>query len=282
MLAGRAPLRRPGGGRSRRTRPPKPDPARPLHGTVRPMCGRFVSSTPPAELAATFSAEAPREQLVEPNFNVAPTNDVWAVRVDPDEVRRLVALHWGLVPRWAKDPGIGSRMINARAETLADKNAYKAAYRSRRCLIPADGFYEWKAVHGSKVKQPYFIHRNDGVQMAFAGLYEIWRSPANPNEELHSCTIITGRPNTAVRPVHDRMPVILQPSSWDRWLDPALTDPDVLDELLAPLPADVIDLHPVSRDVGKVSNKQPELIVEIPPDEVLPGGELPGRARSGD
>src|SRR5690606_31149175 len=141
----------------------------------------------------------------EASWNVAPTNDVWAV-LEAEGHRRLEALHWGLVPRWAKDPSVGSRMINARAETLATKNAYKSAFRSRRCIIPADGFYEWRKVPGARLTQPYCVHRADGQPMAFAGLWEVWRPKDRPDEELHSCTIVTGAPNDTVRFVHDRMP----------------------------------------------------------------------------
>jgi putative SOS response-associated peptidase YedK len=250
------------------------------------MCGRFVSSSPPDELARLFGAEPPAEQLVAPSWNVAPTNDVWAV-LEREGQRRLEALHWGLVPRWAKDPSVGSRMINARAETLAEKNAYKAAFRSRRCIVPADGFYEWRKVPGSKVKQPYFIHAADGSPLAFAGLWEVWRPADRPDEELHSCTIVTGAPNDKVRPVHDRMPVILPPDAWSTWLDPELRDTEALGGLLVPAAADGIDLHPVSREVNQVRNKGPHLVDRLPDDEVVgaadPAGDAPvGPERTAD
>lgn len=229
------------------------------------VCGRFVSAAPPGELAKYFHAEAP-EHLLSPSWNVAPTNDVYAV-LETGGVRRIDALHWGLVPRWAKDPSIGNRMINARAETLAEKNAYKYAFRKHRCIIPADGFYEWKAVPGQKRKQPMFIHRPDGEPLAFAGLWEVWKNPASPeHEELHSCTIITGPANEDVADVHDRMPAILPPSSWDTWLDEGTEDLDLLGKLLVPAPPRLVELYPVSTEVNNVRNKGAHLIDRIDPE----------------
>ena len=195
------------------------------------MCGRFVSATPPDQIARYFDAAAP-EAALEPGYNVAPTNDVYVVLAD-GSTRRVTPMHWGLVPRWAKDPSIGNKMINARAETLAEKNAYKSAFAKRRCIIPADGFYEWKAVPGQKRKQPMYIHGVPGEPLAFAGLWEIWKDPNATEAEraegggvLRSCTIITGPPNDKVAPIHDRMPVILPREAWAEWLDPAPGDVD--------------------------------------------------------
>jgi len=230
------------------------------------MCGRFVSASPPDEIARYFQAEAP-EAALDPNYNVAPTTDVYAVLED-GTARRVEPLHWGLVPRWAKDLSVGNRMINARAETLAERNAYKSAYAKRRCIIPADGFYEWKSIPGQKAKQPYFIHRNDGEPMAFAGLWEVWRDRSAPEpSEVHSCTIVTGPANEAVAPVHDRMPVMLPPSAWDSWLDPDQHDLELLGRLLVPAPASLIELYPVSTDVNSVRNRGAHLLdrVEIEP-----------------
>jgi putative SOS response-associated peptidase YedK len=236
------------------------------------MCGRFVSASPPDEIARYFDAEPP-EAALEPNYNVAPTNDVYAV-LESGEVRRVEPLHWGLVPRWAKELSIGNKMINARAETVASKNAYKYAFRKKRCIIPADGFFEWKKITGQKAKQPYYIHRNDGEPMAFAGLWEVWRDPKNPEEEVHSCCIITGEPNDKVREVHDRMPVMLPPSAWDTWLDPEQQDIEVLGKLLVPAPASIIDLHPVSTEVNNVRNKGVHLLDPVDPAAVAaPEGE---------
>jgi len=232
------------------------------------MCGRFVAASPPDEIARYFDAEAP-EAALEPNYNVAPTNDVYAVLED-GHVRKVEALHWGLVPRWAKSLSAGNKMINARAETVATKNAYRHAFKKKRCIIPADGFFEWKVVPGQKAKQPYFIRRNDGEPMAFAGLWEIWHDPNNPEEEVHSCCIITGLPNEKVSEVHDRMPVMLPPSAWDTWLDPEQDDTELLGKLLVPAPASIIDLYPVSTEVNSVRNKGPQLIEAVDPDEALP------------
>jgi len=227
------------------------------------MCGRFVSASPPDEIARYFDAEPP-EAALEPNYNVAPTNDVYAV-LETGEARKVEPLHWGLVPRWAKELSIGNKMINARAETVATKNAYKYAFRKKRCIIPADGFFEWKKIAGQKAKQPYFIHRNDGEPMAFAGLWEVWRDPKNPDEEVHSCCIITGEPNDKVRDVHDRMPVMLPPSAWDTWLDPQQQDVELLGKLLVPAPASIIDLHPVSTEVNNVRNRGVHLLDPVDP-----------------
>ncbi|MEY2402922.1 MAG: hypothetical protein QOD38_473 [Acidimicrobiaceae bacterium] len=232
------------------------------------MCGRFVSSSPPDELAKYFDVDTVAESVFEPNFNVAPSLDVFVV-VKSGGLRRLDSFRWGLVPFWAKDPTAGNKMINARAESLAVNNAYKRAFTKRRCLIPADGFYEWKNVPGQKAKQPYFIHRVDGEPMAFAGLWELWR-PADDGEREHdrlrSCTIITGQPNEKVAEVHDRMPVMLPPSAWDEWLDPENDDLDTLGKLLVPAPASLLALHPVSRAVNNVRENGPELVEPVPPD----------------
>jgi len=236
------------------------------------MCGRFVSSSPPDELAKYFDVEAVSEAVLEPSYNVAPSQDIYVV-VETGGVRRLDTFHWGLVPFWAKDPSTGNKMINARAESIAEKNAYKRSFQKRRCIIPVDGFYEWKKVPGQKVKQPYFIHREDGEPMAFAGLWEIWR-PADDvdrtSDPLRSCTIITGQPNEKIAEIHDRMPVMLPPSAWSAWLDPGNDDLETLGKLLVPAPASLLALHPVRRDVNNVRENRPDLI-DPAPDE--PGQE---------
>lgn len=234
------------------------------------MCGRFVSSSPPDELAKYFAVEQVAEQALEPSYNVAPTNDVYVV-LESGGVRRLDTFHWGLVPFWAKDPSVGNKMINARAESLTTKNAFKRAFTKRRCIIPADGFYEWKKIPGQRTKQPMFIQRTDGEPLAFAGLWELWRpkdaAEGDDSQLLRSCTIITGRPNERVAEVHDRMPVMLPPSAWDAWLDPANDDLDTLGKLLVPAPSDVVAVHPVSTAVNNVRLKGPELIDEVSPED---------------
>lgn len=230
------------------------------------MCGRYVSATPPDQIAAYFGAEAP-EALLEPSYNVAPTSDVYAVLSD-GSARHVDAFHWGLVPLWAKDPKIGSKMINARAETLAEKNAFKSGYKRRRCLIPADGFYEWKKdpdAPPKAKKQPYFIHRPDGEPYAFAGLWEVWKGPNKDQEPLRSCTIITTSPNAPMAAIHDRMPVILPPAAWDTWLDRDIDDLDLLGKLLIPSAPEIITMHPVSTEVNNVRNKGEQLIAEAEP-----------------
>lgn len=223
------------------------------------MCGRFVSASPPDEIAAYFDASLADEQLIEPSWNVAPTDDVYAVTAAAAE-RRLETFHWGLVPMWAESPGVGSRMINARAETVATRNAFRPALESRRCLVPADGYFEWQAVPGRPKKQPMFIHRRDGHLLAFAGLWERWRDRSQPDAPLlHSCTVITSAANDAMAAVHDRMPVILDPDAWATWLD-ADAEIDELLTLLVPARDDVLDLRPVGPDVGNVKNNGAHLI----------------------
>ncbi|MGZ4682511.1 MAG: SOS response-associated peptidase [Acidimicrobiales bacterium] len=229
------------------------------------MCGRFVSATPPDQIARYFDAvDDTADEEPAPNYNVAPTSDIFAIRSD-GEVRRLERLHWGLVPFWAKDPSVGNRMINARAEGIAEKNAYKQAFRKKRCIIPADGFYEWKVVAGQKKKQPMYITRADGEPLAFAGLWEVWRSKENPDDQLRSCTIITGEPNDKIAEIHDRMPVILPPSAWATWLDPAVDDLDLLGQLLVPAPSSLLTVHPVGFDVNNVRNNDEHLVDPVDP-----------------
>ena len=236
------------------------------------MCGRYVAAAPPSEIAKYFAAAAPTETVLEPSYNVAPTNEVYAV-VERGDERRLEPLRWGLVPLWAKDLAIGSKMINARAEGIAKKNAYRHAFRKQRCIIPADGFYEWKVVEGQKRKQPMFIHRVDGEPLAFAGLWETWRGPERNDEPLYTCTIITTSANETMAPVHNRMPVILPPDRWEEWLDPDMQDIDELEKFLLPAPSSLLTLYPVSTGVNHVRNKGPELI--IPQADLREPGQLP-------
>ena len=226
------------------------------------VCGRFASTTPPDKLAAYFGAEVLVDvDEVEPDYNVAPTRDVPVIRVR-ENARHLDYLRWGLVPRWAKDLRIGSKMINARAETVATKNSYRSAFARRRCLVAADGFYEWKRLD-PKTKQPMFITRQDGDPLAFAGLHECWTDAENLRE-IHTCTIITTTPNTTMEPIHDRMPVLLAPKHWDVWLDPANDDTSGLQQLLAPAPDGLLVAYPVSDQVNNVRNNEPALIEPLP------------------
>lgn len=194
-------------------------------------------------------------------YNIAPTQQVFVVRESPSSgARELVPLHWGLIPRWADDPAIGGRMINARSETLAEKPAFRDAFRKRRCLIVADGFYEWR--QGAKPKQPYYIHLKQDGPFAFAGLWEHWK---HGELAIDSCTIVTTEANGLLRPLHDRMPVILPPEDYARWLDEDLQDPNDLTPLLKPFPAEAMTMHPVSTAVNSPRREGPELIAASEP-----------------
>ena len=234
------------------------------------MCGRFAAATPPDELARYFAVHEVAETLLEPRYNVAPTDDI-AVVVEREDTRRLDLFHWGFVPFWAKDPSVGNRMINARAEGLADSNAFRRAFERRRCLVPADGFYEWRKVPGQRKKQPLYITRRDDEPLALAGLWEVWtpkqHEGADPPAPLYSCTIITGEPNELVAQVHDRMPVILPPAAWERWLDRQYGDTAALSDLLKPAPAELLQMWAVRADVSTVGNDGPRLIEPLPEEE---------------
>ncbi|MFT7600472.1 MAG: putative SOS response-associated peptidase YedK [Acidimicrobiales bacterium] len=235
------------------------------------MCGRFVSAAPPDELARYFGATAPEGEL-EPNYNLAPTNEAYVVRAAAGQ-RAIATLTWGLVPFWSKDRKIGSRMINARSETAPEKPAFRRAYQKRRCLIPADGFYEWAKVEGNKKKQPYFIHHRDDEPLVFGGLWEHWvpkDDDGNDQEDgrLTTCTILTTTANETMAPVHDRMPVFIPPQRWDDWLDPE-SDALELRSLLVPAPSGLLQLRPVTTMVNSVRNKGPELIVEATPEQLI-------------
>ncbi|MBI2710215.1 MAG: SOS response-associated peptidase [Actinobacteria bacterium] len=227
------------------------------------MCGRFVSSSPPDEIARYFDVTDVSESVIDPSWNVAPTRDVWVV-YESGEARRLDTFRWGLVPFWAKDPKVGNKMVNARAEAVPTSGAYKHAFRSRRCIVPADGFFEWKAVAGQKRKQPYLLRRADGEPLAFAGLWEEWRPDGRDDDTtLRSCTIITTEANEDVSPLHDRMPVILPVGAWDRWLAPDAADVDGLRGLLVPAPPRLLRVHPVSVEVNSARAEGPQLVVPV-------------------
>jgi putative SOS response-associated peptidase YedK len=217
------------------------------------MCGRYTLASPTERLAEEFGVDASSIEPA-PNYNVAPTQQVAAV-LDEGGQRRLEVLRWGLIPPWADDPGIGSRMINARSETAPGKPSFRRAFRERRCLIPADGFYEWQRTNGAK--QPYYIHMEDGRPFAFAGLWESWSKGGEG--EVRTCTILTTGANALVGEVHDRMPVILAHDAYDVWLDPA-SERDELTGLLAPYPVDEMEAYPVSRFVNSPSNNDPRCI----------------------
>ena len=249
------------------------------------MCGRYASSRKPEDLVEEFRVD--RVDLpapLEPDYNVAPTKEVYAVfdRVprdagpDPKPQRRLSTVTWGLVPSWAKDRSIGSRMINARVETLASKPAFKRAFSVRRCLLPADGYFEWYPTtkpgpRGKPVKQPFFIRPADGGILAMAGLYEIWRNPevAERDDEgafLWTATVITTRAEDALGQIHDRMPMLVEPVRYDEWLDARVTEPGKLRDLLVPAAPGRLEAFPVSTDVNNVVNSGARLIEPLAPE----------------
>jgi putative SOS response-associated peptidase YedK len=243
------------------------------------MCGRYASSANPEELVEEFEIDEVYPGVPGPDFNVAPTVSVPAVLERRTE-RRLTPLVWGLVPSWAKDRSIGARLINARRETIAEKPAFRKAFAARRCLLPADGYYEWYTseaatrVLGRAVKakkQPFFIHRADGGRLAMAGLYEIWRDPTKDRDDesawLRTCTVITTQATDAVGHIHDRMPMVIGRDSWDAWLDPELTDPEAALQLLAVTEPDELEVYAVSTEVNSVKNNQPSLLDPLPTED---------------
>jgi putative SOS response-associated peptidase YedK len=242
------------------------------------MCGRYASSRRPEDLVEEF--EIDKVEVAEPlppDYNVAPTKQVYAVvqrPADPQDEhgaseRQLRSVRWGLVPFWAKDPSVGNKMINARMETVHEKPAYRRPFASRRCLLPADGYFEWYATEqktkaGKPVKQPFFIHPADGAVLAMAGLYEVWRDKTrdddDPRRFLWSCTVITTSAEDSVGHIHDRMPLMVERDRWASWLDPAVDDPDTLKQLLVPAAPGRLEAYPVSTAVNSVRNNGPELL----------------------
>ncbi|MCA9067573.1 MAG: SOS response-associated peptidase, partial [Planctomycetaceae bacterium] len=194
-----------------------------------------------------------------PRYNIAPTQDIAVVRLDQGHKHReLSLLRWGLIPSWAKDPKIGNRMINARAETLAEKPSFRVAFRKRRCLVLADGFFEWQKVEGAK--RPHFIHRQDDAPFAFAGLWDHWQQDG---KEIQSCTIITTTANSLMEPLHNRMPVILSEETFPIWLDPEFQNRNALQDLLRPCNADLLEAYPVSTQVNNARNDVPECVNRV-------------------
>ena len=223
------------------------------------MCGRFTLTADPADLREVFEWVNFGNAEMTPRYNIAPSQPL-AVVANTGE-NKLDFFTWGLVPFWAKDPSIGSRMINARSETLAEKPSFKNAFKRRRCLILADGFYEWQKTPGEKSKIPTFIHMKDGKPFAFAGLWEEWNSP--DGSQILSATIITTSPNELMAPIHDRMPVILPASTYEKWLTPGEANTHELRSLLHPFDADLMAAYPVSRMVNNPRNDSPNNIQPI-------------------
>lgn len=222
------------------------------------MCGRFTLSADVSRIQQAFPDLTVPENLP-PHFNIAPTQPVAVV--PNDGKNRVDFFVWGLIPSWAKDPEIGNRMINARAETITEKPAFRAAFRRRRCLVLADGFYEWRADPDGGRKTPMYIRMADGLPFAFAGLWEDWQSP--DGSQILSCTIITTEPNDLMKPIHNRMPVILPRSAYPLWLEPGEGDPKALQDLLRPYSEGQMTVHPVSRLVNDPKNDTPECVLPL-------------------
>ncbi len=256
------------------------------------MCGRYASSRRPEDLIEEFEVVDNKvPEPLAPDYNVAPTKEVYAVverppRKDAEDresdsapERQLRTLRWGLVPSWAKDPSIGNRMINARMETVAEKPAFRRAFSARRCLLPADGYFEWypteeKTKAGKPRKQPFFIRPRDGGSLAMAGLYEIWRDPTRDDDDPQrfrwTCTVITTDAEDDLGRIHDRMPLMVEPDRWQSWLDPR-TPKESLLGLLTPAAPGRLEAYPVSTLVGNVRNNGPELLDPLPLED-LPAG----------
>jgi putative SOS response-associated peptidase YedK len=222
------------------------------------MCGRYTLKAPVKSLVDLFHlAQAPELPF---RYNISPTQQVPAVRISPqNKSRELAIFRWGLIPSWAKDAKIGNQLINARSETVATKPAFRSAFRKRRCLMPADGFYEWKKE--GKKKQPFYIHLKDDRPFAFAALWEDWQN----EDGLHvqTCTILTTEANKMLKPLHERMPVILPQNNFEPWLDPEFQKPEEILSLLQPLPGEEMAMHPVSTLVNNPKNEKPECVAPV-------------------
>ncbi len=218
-----------------------------------------MQKEPPPYYGSYFDVDEIKTESVKPSWNVAPTDDVYAV-ANRGDVRQLGTFRWGLIPFWAKDRKIAARNINARLETVAEKPAFRDSFVARRCIIPADGFYEWEV--RDKGKLPHYIYASSGSPLALAGLWASWRDPET-EERIRSCRVITGRPNDKIAKLHDRMPAILSAEAWDAWLDPDVSDEDQLLALLGVYPSEAMAEHPVSTLVNKVQNNVAECIAPI-------------------
>ncbi len=223
------------------------------------MCGRFVAATTPGQLGQFFDAGLPDVDLAE-RYNVAPTAHVYTIISDADVRRSIEAMRWGLLPHWATSQA-GKPLFNARAETLATNRSFARSFQQRRCLIPADGFYEWTTDGNDGSKQPHYIMHRDGDPLAFAGIWRTWHEPKTDNT-LDTCTIITCPPNQTMESIHDRMPVILAPTSWGQWLNPTTRIVN-LTKLLGPAPNELLTTHLVSTDVNSARNDRPQLVQPI-------------------
>jgi putative SOS response-associated peptidase YedK len=220
------------------------------------MCGRFTLRTPAGHVAEAFGV-LPFADL-QPRYNIAPSQPVPVARLAQNDGRELAFLKWGLVPSWADDPAIGYKMINARGDTVATKPSFRKAFKVRRCLVVADGFYEWQKTDGNK--QPHYIRLKDDRPFAFAGLWEHW---GRDGQEIDSCTIITTDANELMAPIHNRMPVIVAPSDYDLWLDPAIQEVERLQPLLRPYPPGEMTAYPVSTVVNNPRNEVAQCVERV-------------------
>jgi putative SOS response-associated peptidase YedK len=229
------------------------------------MCGRYTLTSPAQAIADVFGLDTAEVDALEasaPRHNIAPGQDVWIVRADRAGVERELRLvRWGLVPSWADSPAPAATMINARVETVAEKPAFRKAFQRRRCIVPADGFYEWQRRSGGS--QPFWIGGRDHRPFGMAGLWEIWRGAGDAR--IESCTILTTAPNDLVAPLHDRMPVILAPDDFAVWLDPRETDVERLRSVLRTAPSDALVMHPVSTRVNDPRNDDPDCSTPVTP-----------------
>jgi putative SOS response-associated peptidase YedK len=224
------------------------------------MCGRYSQSQSAEIIAKAFQVDS--VPALKPRYNIAPTQSVPTVlQTSASTNRQFKMLHWGLIPSWAKDPKMGAGLINARAETVNEKPAFRSAFRQRRCLVLADGFYEWQQQEDKKQKQPFYFRLSDGQPFAFAGLWEHWKGA--DGEEIESCTLLTTEPNELMQPIHNRMPVILDPKDYDLWLDSEVKKPELLQPLLRPYQTEEMTTYPVSKVVNKPSNDTAECINSI-------------------
>ncbi len=222
------------------------------------MCGRFTLTVDPAQLEDMFPWVTIAQQMT-PRYNISPSQPIAVIPNISDFCLDL--FQWGLIPSWAKDSTIGNRLINARAETLSDKPSFRSALKKRRCLILADGFYEWMSSSEEKSKIPYYIHLSSGDVFAFAGLWDTWAAPNGT--KIKSCTIITTQPNSLIAPIHNRMPVMVPQEAYSQWIEPGEVNPTNINELLAPYPANQMEAYPVSRAVNDPKNDSPSLIARV-------------------
>ena len=236
------------------------------------MCGRYAAATTATDWVEEFEVDDAPDRVLAPDFNVAPTKEMYLVAAGESDgalVRRMEIARWGLIPSWAKESSISTKLTNARVETISEKPSFRSAFAKRRCLIPADGYYEWYRPDKG-AKQPFYIHRTDGHSLAMAGLYEWWRDPANPEAEPRlTCTVITTAATPELAVIHDRMPVMIEQADWAEWLDPSVPGKELPPPMLEAGFHLALAADPVSVAVGNVRNNGPSLITPIAPDEGL-------------